>query len=277
MALEDAQFTNVLQSCCDGMVVVTGRLEPGERAELTRPEIEIAIPGERAVAEITYRTADRQEQRRSLTDKHVSIIPAGQPHRVAWRRPADVTMILLSPRFVAEVARCGGIERFELVEEYAALDPIVWHLGRELRAELRRRRALDPRYLESVATVLARHVVETYAWSPRESNGLPRYKLRQAIQFIRDNLDRNIGFHDIAAHLNMSPYHFSRMFKRSAGDSPHRYVVRCRVERAKELLVQTSWPITDVAFDVGYRSQSHFTTCFSRLVGVSPAAFRAGG
>jgi len=270
-------FTNVLESVCDGTLVVTGRLEPGEHAELAREEIEIAIPGERALAEVTYQTADKQQHRRSLTDKHVSIIPAGQPHSVAWRRSADVTLIFLAPRFVADVAHRCGMERFHLVEEYAALDPIVWHLGRELRGELRRRRALDPSYLESVATVLARHVVSTYAWSTHEANGLPRYKLRHAIQFIRDNLDRDIGFHDIAAHLNMSPYHFSRMFKRSTGDSPHRYVVRCRVERAKELLVQTRWPITDVAFDVGYRSQSHFTTCFSRLVGISPAAFRAGG
>jgi len=58
--------------------------------------------------------------------------------------------------------------------------------------------------------------------------------------------------------------------------SPHNYIVRCRIERAKTLLVEAKLPILDVAFEVGYKSQSHFTTCFGRLAGVTPAAFRAG-
>jgi len=74
----------------------------------------------------------------------------------------------------------------------------------------------------------------------------------------------------------MSAYHFARMFKDSTGYSPHQYIVQCRVNRAKELLVDTKLPITDVAFEVGYRTQSHFTTAFGRLAGMTPAAFRAG-
>jgi AraC family transcriptional regulator len=74
----------------------------------------------------------------------------------------------------------------------------------------------------------------------------------------------------------MSPYHFGRKFKQSTGQSPHNYIARCRIERAKTLLVEAKLPISDVAFEVGYKSQSHFTVCFGRLAGVTPAAFRAG-
>jgi AraC family transcriptional regulator len=261
------------------MVVANGRVEPDTRGHTTRPEIEIAVPGERAAAEVTYQTADGVQQCRSVTDKHVCIIPAGQPHQVTWRRRADVTVFLLSPGFVEELARESSMGRVDVIEDYAALDPVIWYLGREVRAELRRHRRLDTTYLESVAMVLARHVLTTYTsspWPTRESGGLPRYKLRHAVQFIRENIHKDISFHDIAAHLKMSAFHFARMFRHATGDSPHQYIVRCRVNRAKELLAETKLPITDVAFEVGYKTQSHFTTCFGRLVGVTPAAFRAG-
>jgi AraC family transcriptional regulator len=279
MAPEQSGLTHVLEARCSHMVVSNGRVEPDTRAESTRPEIEIAVPGERAAAEVTYQTADGVKQCRSVTDKHVCIIPAGQPHQVTWRRRADVTVFLLSPGFVEELARESSMGRVDVIEDYAALDPVIWYLGREVRAELRRHRRLDTTYLESVAMVLARHVLTTYTsspWPTRESGGLPRYKLRHAVQFIRENIHKDISFHDIAAHLKMSAFHFARMFRHATGDSPHQYIVRCRVNRAKELLAETKLPITDVAFEVGYKTQSHFTTCFGRLVGVTPAAFRAG-
>jgi len=279
MAPEHPGFSDVFESRCESMTVVRGRLEPGTRPERTRAEIEIALPGERALAEVVYRDAEGVRQHRSVIDKHVSIIPAGQPHQVKWQRPAEVTVFLLSPAFVREVAHESKMGHVEIAEEYCALDPLIWHLGREVRMQLRGRRRLDETYLQSVATVLAYHLLTTYASNPgraRESNGLPCYKLRHAIQYIRDHLDKDISFHDIAAHLKMSAYHFARMFKHSTGDPPHQYIVRCRINRAKELLAETSLPITDVAFEVGYKSQSHFTTCFRRFVGVTPAAFRAG-
>jgi len=279
MAPEQPGFANVLEARCAGMAVLNGILQPDARRARTRPEIEIAIPGERATAEITYQTADGLQQRRCVTDKHVSIIPAGQLHQVTWRRRADVTVFFLSPGFVKEVAHESSMEWVDVTEQYAALDPVIWYLGREIRAELRRLRRLETTYLEAVAMVLARHVLTTYSsspWPTGEPGGLPRYKLRHAIQFIRENIAKDISFHDIAAHLKMSAYHFARMFKYSTGESPHQYIVRCRVNRAKELLAETKLPITDVAFEAGYKTQSHFTTCFGRLVGVTPAAFRAG-
>ena len=281
MAPEQSGFTHVLEARCSHMVVLNGRVAPDTRAQRARPEIEIAVPGERATAEVTYQTADGLQQCRSVTDKHVCIIPAGQPHQVTWRRRADVTVFLLSPGFVEELAHESSMGRVDVVADYAALDPVIWYLGREVRAQLRRHRRLDTTYLESIAMVLARHVLATYTSSPWPSRdpgdpgGLPRYKLRHAIQFIRENIDKDISFHDIAAHLKMSAFHFARMFRHATGDSPHQYIVRCRVDRAKELLAETKLPITDVAFEVGYKTQSHFTTCFGKLVGVTPAAFRA--
>jgi AraC family transcriptional regulator len=272
-------FADLLEARCPEMRVMSGRLEAGVCCERTCTEIQIATPGERAVAEIACQAADGRPRRHTMSERQVSIIPPGQPHQLVWRRGADLTVILIAPEFLKRIAHESGMRGIEIIGQYGAFDPVIWHLGRELRAQLRRHRQLDGAYIQSVATVLARHLVSTYVAAvrlPAENGGLPRFKLRRAIEYVNENMVEDIGFRDVAAHLKMSAYHFARMFKQSTGESPHRYIVRCRIERAKALLSEARLPISDVAFEVGYKSQSHFTTCFGRMTGVTPGAFRAG-
>ena len=76
-----------------------------------------------------------------------------------------------------------------------------------------------------------------------------------------------------AAHVN--PYHFARLFKAGTRLPPHQYVIARRVERAKELLRgRDRPPLAEVATEVGFSDQSHFTRHFRRLVGVTPRRFR---
>src|SRR5436305_4997646 len=76
-----------------------------------------------------------------------------------------------------------------------------------------------------------------------------------------------------AAHL--SEAHFSREFKRAFGETPHRYLLTRRLERAAALLRNTDRPIAEVCLKVGLQSLGSFTTSFGRAYGVSPAAYRA--
>ena len=75
-----------------------------------------------------------------------------------------------------------------------------------------------------------------------------------------------------AAHLSAA--HFSREFRRAFGETPHRYLLTRRLERAAELLRQTDRSIPQICFDVGLRSVGSFTTSFGRAFGLSPAAYR---
>ena len=74
--------------------------------------------------------------------------------------------------------------------------------------------------------------------------------------------------------VNLLRHHFSRMFKLSTGFSPHQYLKRQRIERAKALLTNTDLPVGVVAREVGFASPSHFAQQFRRLAGVSPRSFR---
>jgi AraC family transcriptional regulator len=74
----------------------------------------------------------------------------------------------------------------------------------------------------------------------------------------------------------MSPYHFVRLFKRSSGGPPHRFLIRRRIDEARALLAARTVPIAEVARLVGFRTPSHFTTTFRRIAGMTPSAYRGG-
>jgi len=76
-----------------------------------------------------------------------------------------------------------------------------------------------------------------------------------------------------AAHV--SPAHFSREFKRAFGETPHRYLLTRRLERAAELLRNTDWTVAEICARVGLSSVGSFTTSFGRTYGMSPTAYRA--
>jgi AraC family transcriptional regulator len=88
------------------------------------------------------------------------------------------------------------------------------------------------------------------------------------------NLDRELPLAEIASAAHLSPFHFSRLFKKLTGSTPHAYLGALRIMRAKELLATTDLSITDVGVRVGYASSSHFTKAFRDATGLSPRAFR---
>lgn len=106
-------------------------------------------------------------------------------------------------------------------------------------------------------------------------NELTPEQLRQALVYIQEHLTEEISLEAIANDLDMSRYHFSRLFKQSMGVSPYHYVLQQRVERAKQLLKQKELSITDIALECGFANQTHLNKHFRQLTGMSPTTYRA--
>ncbi|MBD2020578.1 helix-turn-helix transcriptional regulator [Leptolyngbya sp. FACHB-36] len=104
---------------------------------------------------------------------------------------------------------------------------------------------------------------------------MSEYQLQTVFDYIYAHLDRDIALSDIANTLNLSQYHFCRLFKQSTSVTPHQYLTQCRIDRAKQLLQTTQLTITEIAFAVGLTNHSSFTRLFRQYVGVSPKVFRA--
>lgn len=105
-------------------------------------------------------------------------------------------------------------------------------------------------------------------------SGLAPHRLKRVLTCIEARLAERIHVCDLAREANMSAFHFSRMFKRATGHSPHQYVTVQRIERAKQLLATTSTPIGEIARAVGFKTQAHFTGVFAQHAGTTPKAYR---
>ena len=108
----------------------------------------------------------------------------------------------------------------------------------------------------------------------RAAAGLSKWRLRRVIDFVEANLGEQISLADVAAASGLSRMHFAAQFKATTGCPPHEYVVRRRIARAQEIMTASPVPLVEVALQVGFQSQAHFTTVFRRIVGQPPHAWR---
>ncbi|MGC2110027.1 MAG: RpiB/LacA/LacB family sugar-phosphate isomerase [Candidatus Korobacteraceae bacterium] len=132
--------------------------------------------------------------------------------------------------------------------------------------------------LHSLEDAHAQEIVDAYlgaTLAPVEViGGLPPRRLQKVFSHIRENVARDLTVSELAQVVGMSQYYFSKLFKMSTGTTPHQYVMRQRVERAQEHLRESRTALAQVATQVGFETQSHFTSVFRRLVGVTPKHYR---
>jgi AraC-like DNA-binding protein len=107
-----------------------------------------------------------------------------------------------------------------------------------------------------------------------EHQGLTRGSLQRVEEHVRANIDSTLDIDELAGLIRMSPSHFTRSFRKTVGLTPHRYVIQCRVEKARELLSATDLPLTEIALAAGFSDQSHFSRRFQELTGFPPGAYR---
>ncbi|MEJ7816022.1 MAG: AraC family transcriptional regulator [Rubrobacter sp.] len=98
--------------------------------------------------------------------------------------------------------------------------------------------------------------------------------LTRAREFMRHAYSHPVSLPDVAARANLSPYHFLRVYKQAYGETPHEFLTRLRIERAKTLLGRGSHNVTEACFEVGFSSLGSFSTLFAHRVGLSPSEYR---
>ena len=120
----------------------------------------------------------------------------------------------------------------------------------------------------------ARRQANPVARRDREKRGLSSSRLARALAFIEERLADPLAVNEIASAVHLSPFHFARMFRRSTNLSPHEFITRQRLERAKQLLAGSEHSMLEVARIVGYRTQAHFTRVFHEGTGTTPRRYR---
>ncbi len=172
----------------------------------------------------------------------------------------------------------------ERSDETAGIEPIFMRAGALMRSVLSQFKTLLidesqqlPTYAETLGIMLReelKRIDKKKRAASSDEFGLTPRQLKAAIAYMDDRIDQDVTVGGMAENLGMSPFHFIRMFKRSAGLPPHKFFVGRRIDRAKELLRSPHLSISEVAEMSGFGGATQLTRAFQRFVGTNPSTFR---
>ena len=211
----------------------------------------------------------------------VYILPAGTRDRLSWSGATDRIVLAVTPDFLARALdETAHLADVELATRLDLRDRHINALMLALHADLEDGSLAGPLYGESVGTALAYYLLRRYAVRTTRTGkyrgGMPAARLNRVLDFMRQNYARDTRLWELAQLAGMSPHYFCELFKQSTGLSPHQYFLQQRIARAKECLRNPEVTVSQVAASTGFADQSHFTKVFRRIVGITPAQFRAG-
>ena len=133
-------------------------------------------------------------------------------------------------------------------------------------------------FLDSVEQAMAVALVNGHAVRHRpvqiSRGGLGPARLRRITELIHAKMEDELSLDDLAQSVGLSTAHFARMFRKSTGQTPHQFVLRQRLERAKAMLRAPDARILDVAVACGFKTQQHFAQVFRDLWGITPTEYR---
>ena len=199
------------------------------------------------------------------------------------RAPCDFLYLRIANRFLA--ARC---------QELGVLpwrhDQFSNHFGfgRDTAIKTLTQAILDARtpegelyteYVSSIAlAIVTRLVMSHEVWRVTDRScrvcELPKWRLKRAVDYVDAHLAEPIRLCDMANAAGLSRMHFAAQFRAATGVRPREYLLRRRIERAKDLLASADLTLVDIAMSIGFANQSHFSTVFGRIEGQAPGRWR---
>lgn len=210
-----------------------------------------------------------------------SLVPDGVQPRVVFYGSFRGLQIYIPTGFLDGLAAELGVApgAVKNLDRRLTYDRTIDYLGRLAVAEIEHGDVASPLQLDTIGTNLCvqllRRAGEKRADPERLANGgLAPWQISRATRHISERLDETVTLARLAHEVGLSQYHFARAFKQSMGITPHRYLLRCRLERAKDLLANTDMLISDISATVGYAEPTQLSRLFRSELGTSPASYR---
>ncbi|HSI60060.1 MAG TPA: AraC family transcriptional regulator [Ideonella sp.] len=258
------------------------------RSEQAPPGMSEAVPPEDSylcelqLSELRHHEWWRQGRcalRRSYARDSIRIVDLREGFCAFVGSPLDALSFYLPRAVLDEFAEDAGTGRFgELACDPGLVDPVLAHLGAALMPALLRPEEASPLFIDHVALAINAHLLERYGGLRQRAapaaGGLSAARERLAKEYLAACSQEQLSVADIAAECGLSRAYFIQAFRQTTGVTPHKWLQRHRIEKAKELLAHSATPIAGIALACGFSDQSHLTRAFSQAVGASPAAWR---
>src|SRR6201993_1867016 len=202
-------------------------------------------------------------------------------HVETWLRTDELHYLYLSMDIsdAALAAACDGTTGdVELRRVGKLVDARVGALAAAVNAERVAGFPSGRLFLDSVEQALAIALVNGYAVRhcsvQTHRGGLGPARLRRIKEFVDAKIEDELTLCEMAQAVELSTAYFSRMFRKSTGETPHQFLLRQRLERAKEMLRSANARVIDVAVACGFKSQQHFAQVFRHVCRVTPTEYR---
>jgi AraC-like DNA-binding protein len=157
-------------------------------------------------------------------------------------------------------------------------DLVVAQITKSILPFLGRSDPLSVLALDQFSLILGAHLIQQYGVLQKAARhskgGLAPWQKRRASELLHENMHGRIRLSEIARECGLSVSHFARSFKTSFGASTHQWLIRHRIEHAKQLMSESSMSLIDISIQSGFNDQAAFTRTFHQLVGVSPGRWR---
>jgi AraC family transcriptional regulator len=208
----------------------------------------------------------------------IVVVPAKVPHSACWYEETSFTLISIEPKFLTRIAyEFLDLDCVEILPHFAKPDPVIYEIVSQLRSQLEFEQESNQMYVDLVATFLATHLLKHYSIRKesikKDTSSLSQKDLRQVIDYINAHLDRNLSLTELADLVEISHYHFARLFKKSTGVSPGRYIIDRRLDRVASLLAE-DLTIDEIAQCTGFSSHSYLCRMFRKYRSVTPDRYR---
>jgi AraC family transcriptional regulator len=222
--------------------------------------------------------------------RQTSALPAGTvflyaDRELIWHHRAKASEYLnlvIDPALLKKIAAENGIhEQAGLAHRVMFQDATIIQIAQLLKSELLNGGIAGNLYVESLRNLLAVHLFRNYTPAvvkpTPEVGSLNGFMIKHLRDYIEDHLAQELTVADLAALVPMSQFHFARLFKAVMGESPYRYILQRRLQRAQVLLSNTNLLVGEVAYQTGFSSQSHLIAQFRKAIGLTPTQFRNHG
>ncbi|HEX4710094.1 AraC family transcriptional regulator [Phenylobacterium sp.] len=210
------------------------------------------------------------------TPHRLYLVPAGAPFWTFAERPKFLRFLSVQFARADLQTMAENASGVPASPRFAFQDPRLFALARVFEAECRADEPSDPLLGDSLALGLAALLSGPHP-EPAASayrGGLTARQVRIVTDYLESRLSESVDLVALAGVAGLSPSHFHRAFRASMGAPPHRWLTARRIRRAQELMLNPDKSLADVAIETGFADQPHFTRTFSRVLGVSPGAWR---
>jgi AraC-like DNA-binding protein len=222
---------------------------------------------------ITYWTDFQWKSMLVEQNSLICFLPAGRSAEIRWTQEMNLRVFMIDP--VHAVALLDSVTGMQ--SSWNLADTSLTEFCHRMFAAMCCPLVPEKTYAASLTSLCFHSLLWQQRSVPMDMPARGRLSPRQlslVISFAHDSMHLDIGLVDLANLVHLSAYHFGRLFKQTIGLSPYQFILQMKIEYAKKLIMENAGPLGEIAYQLNFSDQAHFSNAFRKATGISPRQYQ---